>query len=434
MPRRPSCGSGTPSASRGGRARPPSRPRSGRSRYRPRATATSTRRRSASAGATRSRSRACRRSPGRRLRRLAARAAAVRRRRRPTRAPRRRSSDRSAGPASAQQVEGLREHGLGRLQRGHVGLVRAGGGDQVDHLGHRVHVRHEHVALRVRVGMARVVHPASGCRVGHDPHGLHAAGRLAGTGTGQTAGGARELGGEAVRLRRLQHHLAALVRAAVRAASRLRVGEVLRRHVHAQALGAEAARGDVYRVEEAHQATPIAVWMIWTRALATLTRASYSRPFLAIRADSVSTSTPLPSARIVCGSCCGVKLVASIVAPSLVLMAWASAPWKSRSIRWKPGVSAFARLLASTLWRIEAPEMARSKASWVLSIRVTGGSAEGTEGVLLGLRCGHRPWWLPPVSARWARALAPTRPRAFALSPRDPRAECAAWAPQIGRA
>src|SRR4051812_16523745 len=49
--------------------------------------------------------------------------------------------------------------------------------------------------------------------------------------------------------------------------------------------------------------------------------------------------------------------------------------------------------------------MARSKASWVLSIRVTGGSAEGTEGVLRGLRCGHHPWWSTRVSALRRGAL-----------------------------
>src|SRR6478735_5834674 len=126
--------------------------------------------------------------------------------------------------------------------------------------------------------MAGVVDLARRGRVGNDRGRLHAAGRLGRTGAGHAAGGASELHLEPVRLRGLKHDLAALVRAAVRTAGGLRVGEVLGRHVHAQALGAQAARRDVYGVEEAHQPTPIADWTIWTRALATLTSASYSSP------------------------------------------------------------------------------------------------------------------------------------------------------------
>jgi hypothetical protein len=44
-------------------------------------------------------------------------------------------------------------------------------------------------------------------------------------------------------------------------------------------------------------------------------------------------STPLPSARIVCVSCCGVKVVASIVAASPEPIACASASWKFTSMR-----------------------------------------------------------------------------------------------------
>src|SRR3954469_1127556 len=145
------------------------------------------------------------------------------------------------------------------------------------------------------------------------------------------------------------------------------------------------------------------------RALATLTSASYSSPFLAIAADSVSMSTPLPSARIACGSCCGLKLVASIRAASAEPIACASASWKSTSMRRKPGVSAFARLFASTLCRSEAPEMARSKPSWVLSIRVTGrdrGTARGNASSVPGLRCDPHPWESPQLSALRRRALA----------------------------
>src|SRR3954464_914261 len=149
--------------------------------------------------------------------------------------------------------------------------------------------------------------------------------------------------------------------------------------------------------------------MIWMRALATLTSASYSSPFFAIAADSVSMSTPLPSARIVCGSCCGVKLVASIVAESAESIAFASASWKSTSMRRKPGVSAFARLFASTLWRSEAPEMARSKPSWVLSMRVTGTDRalrEGNASSVPGLCGDPHPWESPPLSALARGALA----------------------------
>src|SRR3954469_13461462 len=145
------------------------------------------------------------------------------------------------------------------------------------------------------------------------------------------------------------------------------------------------------------------------RALATLTSASYSSPFLAIAADSVSMSTPLPSARIACGSCCGLKLVASIRAASAEPIACASASWKSTSMRRKPGVSAFARLFASTLCRSEAPEMARSKPSWVLSIRVTGrdrGTARGNASSVPGLRCDPHPWESPQLSALRRGALA----------------------------
>ena len=56
----------------------------------------------------------------------------------------------------------------------------------------------------------------------------------------------------------LKNDFLAAVRAAVRAARGLRVREVLRDDVHAQALGAEAAARDVDCVEEAHQPTPIA--------------------------------------------------------------------------------------------------------------------------------------------------------------------------------
>src|SRR3954462_9106421 len=143
------------------------------------------------------------------------------------------------------------------------------------------------------------------------------------------------------------------------------------------------------------------------RAFATLASASYSSPFLAIAADSVSMSTPLPSARIVCGSCCGVKPVDSIAAASFAFIAWASAPWKSTSMRRKPGVSAFARLLASTLWRREAPEMARSRPSWVLSIRVTGkDQLRESRRPSLDSYCDPHPWESSRTSALGAGALA----------------------------
>src|SRR5919202_1006312 len=77
--------------------------------------------------------------------------------------------------------------------------------------------------------------------------------------------------------------------------------------------------------------------MIWVRAFATLTRASYSRPFFAMFADSTSTSTPLPSARRTWLSCSGEKLVASIVCESPDFIACASAEWKSTSLGGKRG-------------------------------------------------------------------------------------------------
>ena len=76
----------------------------------------------------------------------------------------------------------------------------------------------------------------------------------------------------------LQDDLLAAVRAWPLAPARgLRVGEVLGRDVHPQALGGERAAGDVECVEEAHQ-RPIAASRMSMRALATWTSASYSRP------------------------------------------------------------------------------------------------------------------------------------------------------------
>ncbi len=56
----------------------------------------------------------------------------------------------------------------------------------------------------------------------------------------------------------LEDDLLALVGLSVGGARGLGVGEVLGGDVHADAFGAEAAAGDVDRVEEAHQARPAA--------------------------------------------------------------------------------------------------------------------------------------------------------------------------------
>src|SRR4051812_3922510 len=115
---------------------------------------------------------------------------------------------------------------------------------------------------------------------------LDAAGR-----NSRAAHGRVELGAEAGALGgRLKHDLLAAVRLAVGAAGRLRVGEVLRRDVHPQALRGERRRGDLHAAEHAHQPTPMAERRIMIRVLATDTAASWSSALAASLADSESMS------------------------------------------------------------------------------------------------------------------------------------------------
>src|SRR5690606_27759127 len=94
----------------------------------------------------------------------------------------------------------------------------------------------------------------------------------------------------------LEDDLLAAVGLAVGAAGRLGVGEVLRHHVHAHALGGERRRGDLEAAE--HQTgAPIAALRIPLRAWATWTAAWCSSALAASLADSASTSTVEPSAR-----------------------------------------------------------------------------------------------------------------------------------------
>ena len=118
----------------------------------------------------------------------------------------------------------------------------------------RVDVRHPHVALGVRVGMAGVVDELAGRLVLRDARDLDAAGLRAAAAIGADRPG--ELGAEAARLHLGEHDLLAAIRLAVGAARGLRVGEVLRRDVHPQPLGGEAGGGDVERVEHAHVRHP----------------------------------------------------------------------------------------------------------------------------------------------------------------------------------
>src|SRR3954471_12825160 len=85
-----------------------------------------------------------------------------------------------------------------------------------------------------------------------------AMGAAVGAGRGAARAGDHQGAGEAAAARRLEDDLLAAVRAAVRGAGALGVGEVLRRHVHAQPLGAQRAGGDVEGAEEPHHLPPIA--------------------------------------------------------------------------------------------------------------------------------------------------------------------------------
>ena len=96
--------------------------------------------------------------------------------------------------------------------------------------------------------------------------------------------------------------------------------------------------------------------------------------FLARFADSASTSTLLPSARMEVDESVVVENgVASTteVSPPLDCSASARAPWNETSERLNPGVLTFARLFASTVWRCSVPRIATSSAELVTSNRPT---------------------------------------------------------------
>src|SRR5262249_30987193 len=57
----------------------------------------------------------------------------------------------------AQQRQGLFGHLPERCQRPQVGFVGPARGDEVDHFKRQIHVRHRHIAVIVRIGMARVI-------------------------------------------------------------------------------------------------------------------------------------------------------------------------------------------------------------------------------------------------------------------------------------
>ncbi len=88
--------------------------------------------------------------------------------------------------------------------------------------------------------------------------------------------------------------LLALVRTAARRLRRIRVREVLGGDVHAQALRAHPAAGDIDGVEESHYCVSIAYWAIDAFAAITWVMAWYSSPFSAMSADTWSVLTPTP--------------------------------------------------------------------------------------------------------------------------------------------
>src|SRR5262249_48803335 len=100
----------------------------------------------------------------------------------------------------------------------------------------------------------------------------------------------------------LEDDLLALVGLPVGALRGVRVGQVLRGHVHAGALGGESAGGDADRVEEAHQdcPIPIAFSRIDSRCPAIWVMVSYRRPFCESAACCCSGLTPLPSGPTAC--------------------------------------------------------------------------------------------------------------------------------------
>ena len=59
---------------------------------------------------------------------------------------------------SLSQAQGLEQQGLGGVHHVHVGLVRARGGDHVDHFLHHIDVGHGHVAFLVGERILGVVH------------------------------------------------------------------------------------------------------------------------------------------------------------------------------------------------------------------------------------------------------------------------------------
>src|ERR1700683_1450334 len=146
---------------------------------------------------------------------------------------------------SFEHLQRRREHRLGRLHGGHVGLVGLLLGDPVVHFRDPADVRQLDIALRVGFRVARVIDLLVGRRIGDDLGNLHAA-RLFGL------AGLRQGPVEALRAGLAQDHLLALVGLAVGRFGGVRVGQVLGGHVHAHALGRQAAAGDPDRIEEPH--------------------------------------------------------------------------------------------------------------------------------------------------------------------------------------
>src|SRR3954454_12628651 len=182
--------------------------------------------------------------------------------------------------------------------------------------------------------MRRVIDEAVRRLVLDDAGDAHAARRAAAGARGRARRAAARRGegaGEAAVAVGLGDDLLAAVRSAARRARALRVGEVLRGHVHAEPLGAQGAGGDVERAEETHYRLPIADSRMSMRPRATCTRAWYSRPFCAILADSTSTSTPLPSARMTSVWVVSAKPAFCTRDLSPLANAACSAEWKSTS-------------------------------------------------------------------------------------------------------
>src|SRR5262249_39905906 len=159
-------------------------------------------------------------------------------------------------------------------------------------------------------------------------------------------------GRDAVVAGRPQDDLLALVRAAVRAAGGVGVGQVGRDDVHPHALGGHPRGGDVERAEEAaaHQRAPVIsvdrlCSFLGRIAIIVSKRIWFSARFAFVR----STSTPLPSARMACVSTVERGVTCATWDGSLVdSRAEASWSWNVTSCGLKPGTFTLARLFEST--------------------------------------------------------------------------------------